>query len=150
LGNVLNTQIEESGASLSADGLSLSFHSNAASGGTELDIYLSTRASKLDPWSPAENLGSVINSVDHDLAPEIASDRLSLYFHSLRQKGSGATDIWRATRSDLNSAWNAPVALSLPVNTIRGEFGADLSKDAQTLYFGNDSNGSSDIWIAVP
>lgn len=151
LGNVINTVDLDSGADISADGLSLYFYSNTTSSSFGLnDIYVSTRATVVDPWGPPSNLGSLINTSVHEQAPEIASDGLSLYFHTNRSGGPGANNIWRSTRASTSASWSAPVVLDAPVNSSGDEFAPSLSSDWQSLYFTSDFGGNRDIWVATP
>ena len=114
------------------------------------DLYVSTRAATIDPWINPINLGAPINSTDFESAAEIASDGLSLYFHSTRAGGPGPINIWRATRARTGDTWDAPVVLSAPVNSGVDTVGPGLSNNAQILYFAADIGLSRDIWVAVP
>ena len=150
LGNVINTQFEESGPEISTDGSSLYFFSDVPGGFGLTDLYVSTRASELDPWEPAINLGSTVNSSESDAASDIASDGLTLYFHSGRPGGPGPLNIWRTTRTSVNDAWNIPEVLPAPVNSVTFELTPAVSDDWQTLYFASDIGGNRDIWRATP
>jgi len=150
MGNILNTASGEAGPSISDDGLSLYFHSDRASGLGSADLYVSTRAATVDAWGTPINLGATVNSTTFDVAPVIASDGLTLYFHTLRPGGVGAHDIWKTTRASVADPWGTPVALPTPVNSIEPETGPGLSDDWQTLYFASDVGGNRDIWEATP
>ena len=134
-------------AVLTFAGLSLFFHSDS-SGIT--DLYVSTRPSIVAAWGTPVNLGATVNSVLFDVAPEISSDGLSLYFHSTRAGGLGSHEIWRTTRTRVTNPWSTPVAMPAPVNTAVSDLAPSLSDDWQTLYFASDSGGNRDIWQAVP
>ena len=150
LGAVINSNFMELGPSISSDGLSLFFQSDAPGAGG-IDIFVSTRTTLADPWSPPVSLGALVNSTGDDGQPEIASDGLSLYFHSTRIGGPGAINIWRTTRTSINGAWAIPVVLPAPVNSTAIDAAPALSDDWQTLYFASDFGGASrDIFQAVP
>jgi len=149
LGTVINTQFEESGPAISADGLSLYFFSDRPGFGLD-DLYVSTRASKLDPWGPPANLGGIVNSAESDAAPDIASDGLTIYFHSGRPGGPGPLNIWKATRTSINDAWNTPELLPTPVNSATFELTPAVSNDWQTLYFTSGVGVNRKIWRATP
>ena len=147
----LNTAAAEAGPSLSDDGLSLYFHSDAAGGFGNTDIYVSTRASLAANWGAPVNLGTNVNSVDFDLAPDIASDGLSLYFHTTRTGGpGGAHDIWRSTRASTSDPWQAAQAVAAPVNSMVSDLAPSLSDDWQSIYYASDTGGNRDIWEANP
>jgi len=62
------------------------------------DIWMSTRATILDPWEEPVNLGPAINSSANEVEPAISPDGSNLYFSSTRQGGLGGNwgDIYQA------------------------------------------------------
>ena len=151
LGNIVNTASNEFAADIASDPRLLFFTSDKSGGLGGEDIYASQRATSQDPWQEPVNLGSNINSSDFDAAPQIASDMLSLYFHSERTGGSGANSIWRATRPTIDGIWGAPVLIPVPVNSVASDTDAGLSSDWKSLYFSSDFRdigGNQDIWLA--
>jgi Tol biopolymer transport system component len=60
-------------------------------GGT--DIWMTTRATKSDPWGEPVNLGPTINSSSNEDTLNISADGSTLYFDSNR---SGGWDLWQA------------------------------------------------------
>jgi len=154
LGNVVNTNLNESGADLNADGRLLFFQSdrtdvNAGGFGGD-DIYASNRATLTAAWEAPVNLGSNVNSTGSDSAPEAASDLLTLYFHSTRAGGAGSHNIWRATRATVNDIWGVPALVPAPVNSASKDVEPGLSTNWKTLYFASDFGGNTNIWIAEP
>jgi Tol biopolymer transport system component len=146
--SVLNSNTEDAGVTVSADGLTMAFHSNRVNG-ISGDLFTSTRTSTSDLWGAPISLGSIVNSSASDVAPSLSADGLSLYFHSSRP-GSQDFDIWHTSRTDLVSAWGAPVNLGSPINSSVGDVGPDISFDGGTLYFGSDRNGTSrDLYSAT-
>ena len=150
LGTVVNTSATESGPGIADDGLSLYFQSDRIGGLGVTDLYVATRATMVDLWDTPANLGASVNSAEFEVAPDIASDGLSLLFHSTRAGGEGFHDIWRATRANTSDPWNAPVNLGAPVNSPVPDTAPGLSDDWQTLYFSSDISGNRDIWEAHP
>ncbi len=70
------------------------------------DIWVSTRASTLDPWGTPENLGPVVNSNVVEGRPALSFDATALYFTSTRPGGCGPgpgdlQDLWVSTRTKL-------------------------------------------------
>jgi len=95
LGPIVNSSAFDWDPSISADGLMLFFWSYRPGGRGGADIWVTTRATKIDPWlAPVVNLGPT-NSSDHDTGPSISSDGLMLYFASDRPGGSGGQDLWQ-------------------------------------------------------
>lgn len=81
LGPVLNVDASDSDPTLSSDGCVLMFFSergNPASGGG--GIWMSTRATTDDTWSPPRSLGWAVNREPAERCPELSHDGRSLYF----------------------------------------------------------------------
>jgi len=144
-------------ASLSNDNLELYFSSTRPGGYGLQDIWVTTRDSKVGDWGDPVNLGPPINTSSGDLTPWITQDGLELYFSSDRPGGYGAVDIWVATRTSRNDAWNDPVNLGPLVNATAGDYYPCLSPDGLLLFFSDYDNpsfgfrpgghGQSDMWM---
>jgi len=63
------------------------------------DLWVSTRATTLDPWSTPVNLGPTVNSTAFDGAPALSFDGTTLYFFSERLGGLGKRDLYVTTRA---------------------------------------------------
>jgi hypothetical protein len=90
-----------------SDGLEMIFTSNrplVSPGPTgPLNLWVSTRASTLDPWSTPIKLGPQINTVYNDRGPALSFDGKTLYFASGRAPGDPVSnDLWMATRTKLH------------------------------------------------
>ena len=84
------------------DGLEVFFQSNRPGFGL-FDLWTATRRTVFDPWSAPINLGPLVNSIEGDGDPEIASDRETLYFGSNRPGGFGGNDLYMSTRTKFNA-----------------------------------------------
>lgn len=90
------------------------------SAGSE-DLWVSTRATTIDPWSPPLNLnlvnarlgGPPINSAAFDGAPALSFDGTELYFFSARPGGFGGNDLYVTTRARLHARSVEPPAAPL-------------------------------------
>jgi hypothetical protein len=93
------------------DGLEMFLTSNRPGGlGNGLNIWVSTRASTLDPWSTPVNLGAPINMDGfNDAASALSSDGNTMYFYSNRPGGYGMNDLWMSTRLGGGGGAAAPV-----------------------------------------
>ncbi|MEJ2703756.1 MAG: ankyrin repeat domain-containing protein [Sedimentisphaerales bacterium] len=97
LGPKVNGPYSDSAPSISADGLSLYFHSNRPGFGS-IDIWAATRKTKNDPWGVPANLGPRVNTSHAEYNPDISSDGSTLYFASNRPGSVGGNmDIWRVS-----------------------------------------------------
>ena len=90
----LNTPVEDSGPSLSSDGLALYFSSKRPSEGTS-DIWVATRPDRGSSFGVPLELDAV-NSPSDDLNVTLSPDGLELILSSNR---SGSYQLWRSLRS---------------------------------------------------
>jgi hypothetical protein len=98
----LNTTYTDYQPSIRKDGLEVIFASNRpGSSGIYPDLWVSTRDSTLDPWSPPENLGPLVNSTAYDFHPSLSFDGTTLFFASERPGGLGGADLYMSTRTKL-------------------------------------------------
>ena len=148
----VNTPALEGCPSLSPDGLSLYFASNRVGGFGGLDLYVSQRAKKHDPWGPAVNLGPTINTAGDEFCPTPLRDRHTLLFVSTRQDLAthcGGSDIYRSTLDD-GGIWSTPVNLGCSINSSADEASPSLvgGGDSRDLYFSSTRSGSSHVYFA--
>lgn len=133
---------------LTADELSVFFHSNRAAGLGGRDLWTATRLSLAEPFSAPTNITSV-NSINQEFGVSVSPDGLELYFGSNRAGGSGY-DIWRATRTTRSDEFSTPTNVT-NVNSSSVEYFPTLSNDRLSLYFTSNRLGGApgyDIWIA--
>ncbi|MCX5644030.1 MAG: hypothetical protein NTZ17_05005 [Phycisphaerae bacterium] len=92
----VNSPSHELEPALSANGLALVFCSDRGPNIGSFDLWMTTRKSRQDPWSPPVNLGPMVNSIGEDGSPAFAPDMRTLYFDSNRQGGFGDYDLYEA------------------------------------------------------
>jgi len=156
----INSRYNEAFPSLSADGLTLYFSDwyawNAA--GDRLggigghDLWMSTRASRNDPWAAPDNVGAPLNSGSHEISPTISHDGLTFIFASKRSGGRGDYDLWMSTRPTAESDWAAPVNMGPAVNSSAYDAEPCLSTDGLVLFFCSNRSGgmgSYDVWMTT-
>lgn len=131
---------------VSADGLTLYFHSSVVGG--DRNLWRATRASTDTAFEGATAL-TTLNSSQEDHVPWVSADGSTLLFASQRP-GLGSSDLWVATRTDtrfdfgnlrLLGGVNGPTWDSRPV----------LTEDGRWLYFCSarvGGKGQLDIWTA--
>lgn len=158
LGPPVSSASNDQGPFISRDGLSLYFVSNRAGGLGGQDIYVSHRATVVDPWGPPQNLDAPINTTSNDASPTLSTDGHLLYFHSNRTGGFGLNDLYVSRRKDKrdDSGWRAPENLGSEVNTPGNERGLTLFEDDETgtitVYFDSDRPGGLggvDIYVTT-
>jgi Tol biopolymer transport system component len=150
LGPPVNTSFNEGIPRISSDGLSLYFTSDRPGGFGERDLWVAKRTSTEDQWKPATNLGPTVNSSDHDWAPSISTDGLTLYFCSWKRPGGhGKFDIWRTVRPTVNDEWGTPENLGSPLNTPDEERMPWISTDGLEMYFARIGNSdTADLYVS--
>jgi Tol biopolymer transport system component len=134
------------GPSLSADGLTMYLAENT---GSDEDIYVATRSDRGIVFSAATSVPN-INSSDYDGTPFISSNGLTIYFYTERPGGLGIRDIMSASRSSVDSPFDAPTWLT-EVNSNATEHLPMLTQDELVIIFDSDrpgGEGDLDLWIA--
>ena len=146
----VNTTALEGCSMQSPDGLSLYFASNRPhSTGTDLDIYVSRRASIGDAWGVPENLGAPINTAANELCPTPVRGN-GLFFVSTKAGGYGAGDLYFA-RMNPAQGWTDPVNLGSGVNSALSEAAASFfeADGRGFLYFSSGgAANTSDIYVS--
>jgi hypothetical protein len=80
-------------------------------------------------------LVSELNSTASDAGASVRFDGLEFFFFSRRPGGSGASDLWTATRGTVVDLWSPPINLGALVNSVDLDFDPHLAADRETLYF---------------
>jgi hypothetical protein len=128
---------------ISRDGLELHFGAERPGGYGSMDLYMTTRASRNDPWGEAVNLGPKVNGPSFDAFSCVSPDGLELYFQSNRPGGLGGFDIYVSRRATAKDPWGDPENLGPVVNSEYDDVGLCLSPDGLLLFF-------QDLGGAVP
>ena len=146
LGPIVNSEYNDDGPSISADGLTLYFSSNRPGGYGETDLWVTTRATINGVWSKPVNLGRTVNSSLWEARPNISSDGLTLLFGSNQLDGSVLCDLYMTRRETTQGAWGTPVKLSSAVNSRDDEDWPCISADGRMLFFESDRPGGLGSW----
>ena len=129
LGLNVNSTEWDSQPSLSADGRTLYFTSTRRGGQGQEDIYVTT----LQPdgnWSPAQNVGTPVNTPGKDMAPFIHASGTTLYYVTDGLVGMGGLDVFRCEKG-AGTAWSEPRNLGYPLNTFENEASLFITSDNQ-------------------
>ena len=146
LGPIVNSEYEDYGPGISADGLSLYFSSNRPGTYGGPDLWVTMRTTVNDAWGEPVNLGPTVNSSLWEARPKLSTDGLTLLFGSNQLDGGDLTDIYMTTRETTQSAWGTPVKLGSSVNSPDDEDWPCISTDGRTLLFESDRPGGSGAW----
>ncbi len=115
LGYNVNGRTSETHASISRDGNTLYFTSDARGGYGSYDIYVSKLDEKGE-WGVPVNLGPGINTPFEEHTPFISSNDSILFFSSQGHATIGGIDVFY-TELGSDGHWGEPVNLGYPVNT---------------------------------
>jgi len=88
----------DAAVTIRADGRELMFWSPRVGGLGGVDLWVSTRQTVHDPWSPPVDLDAPLNSVSDDVTPSLSFDGRTLIFASNRP-GLGGNDLYMSTRT---------------------------------------------------
>jgi len=146
LGPIVNSQYDDDGPSISADGLSLYFSSNRPGSYGETDLWVTTRTTVNGDWGKPVNLGRTVNSSLWEAKPNISPDGLTLLFGSNQLDGSVLCDLYMTRRETTQGAWGTPVKLGSAVNSRDDEDWPCISADGRTLLFESDRPGGLGSW----
>jgi Tol biopolymer transport system component len=108
-------------------------------------------AQQFSPWSPAVNLGAVVNSSANEGCPFIAKSDLTLYVVSTRGDGFGGQDIYVSHRDSIYDAWGPLQNVGPGVNSAGNEMCPTLTIDGHRLYFVSDrpgGYGKQDLYLS--
>ena len=132
---------------LTADMLEIYFNSNR-SGNDE--IWKATRATTADAWSSI-GLVTELNSAARESDPEVAPDGLTIWFASERMGGSGADDLYMATRLSRAIPWSTPIRL-VPLCSNAADAGSTVGANGTRIIFWSTRSGGAggaDLYEAI-
>lgn len=142
----INTDFNETHASISADGKTIYFTSNRPGGYGGLDIY-SCSLNDSGAWADPVNLGKVVNSARNEDTPFITKDSQKLYFASEGHFNMGGYDVFKS-KNQTDGTWGKPQNLGYPVNTTDGNLFFYPHDNGESLYvsgFSPKGEGLKDI-----
>lgn len=132
-------EVASPGLWIAPNGLSLYYSiwpvDYGASGFGGVDLVVSTRASRNEPFGPFTNLGQGVNSDKYESAPSLTADELEIFFAvGTSPNGSMLWDIYHANRSSVSEPFGTAVRVT-NVSTDDNESSPSISYDGLTLYF---------------
>ncbi|MCB0571691.1 MAG: tetratricopeptide repeat protein, partial [Phaeodactylibacter sp.] len=125
--------------SVSADGTRLYFASNMPGGYGGADLYVSFLEN--GQWTPAVNLGPLVNTNGDELFPFI-TDNDKLFFSSNGHFGLGGQDLFCSHREE-DGSWEAPENLGFPINSEYDDFGIILEPGERSGFFTSNRPGGT-------
>ncbi len=137
LTGAVNSSNWDSQPSITCDNKAIFFSSNRKGGAGGADIWVSYWRN--DQWSPAENLGSTINTKHDEESPYISADGKTLFFASNGRVGLGDGDIYMSKLQE--TGWSEPINLGYPINTQFKEIGFSVTPDGKRAYLSSNRFG---------
>ena len=101
----------------------------------------------LGPWSAPTPIASLDDGYSYD-DPTLTDDLLEIYFNAVRPENLGGADIWRATRSAPDAAWEAP-SLVLELSSVGADNTPEISSDGLTIFIARTVAGNEDIFVST-
>ena len=136
----------ESQPTVSSDGKTIIFSSDRIGGYGKIDLYEINW--KNEEWTNLKNLGSAINSNEHEKSPYLHTDGKTLFFSSTNFPSLGGFDVFYSRRDSLGN-WQEPQNIGYPINTAADEISLFVSTDGNKAYFASnqlDGVGGWDIY----
>jgi outer membrane protein OmpA-like peptidoglycan-associated protein len=132
----INTEFNESHASLNKSKRKLYFVSDRPDGLGAKDIYYSNR-NQDGSWDKPVNLGKPVNSVYSENSPFITEDDKTLYFSSMGHATMGGYDIFYSSLLPTGQ-WSYPANLGFPLSTTSDDlYYFPFNNGKQALIAGN-------------
>jgi hypothetical protein len=141
-----STASNDNDPSVSADQLSLYFHSNRS--GATTDLFVATRASTSVPFGAAVPVTTLDLAKANEAHAYYRSAGAELWFVSDRDGGAGGFDIYVAKRTD--GGFAAPKRV-VELSSTAQDWQPQPSEDGLTMLFASDRDGGAgkmDLWLA--
>ena len=140
LGSLVNGRYDDWAPKVSSDGLAFIF---AVMRGKDTGEHLWTcsRQPSRQDWSRPVDLGPEVNGSGWNGGPFLSLDGQLLLFHSPREGGQGAYDLWMRQRVSSSGSWSKPVNLGPSVNSPVSEHLPFLSSNGRFMLFSSDRPG---------
>ena len=139
---------QEISASITADGNAIFFASTRSGGMGGSDLYVCRRLPNGN-WSPAQNLGTEINTPQNEDFPNISPDGNMLFFSSMGHTSMGGYDIFAAKWDEATQKFIGAKNIGFPINTPEDDMNFRLSSTGKYGYLSarkKDGFGDLDIY----
>ncbi|MEO1807027.1 MAG: OmpA family protein [Bacteroidota bacterium] len=142
LGRNINSKAWDSQPNISADGEYLFFVSNRNGGFGGTDIYVAFWDSTSKSFGPAQNLGPLINTPNHEVTPFFHRINSTLYFSSTGHLFNyGGYDIFKARQ--VGRSWEQPKNVGPLVNTLNNEYYFSIDGAGETIFYSKSEDDVS-------
>ncbi len=136
----INSDFNETSASISPDGRTIYFVSDRKWGFGGRDIWYCTQ-DELGNWGEAINMGKLINSPEDEEGVFIHPNGKMLFFSSKGHNSIGGYDIFMSVFDETTKTWAQPENLGAPINTPDDEIYFVLSASGKIGYYSSSMPG---------
>lgn len=156
VGNSINSEFEDYAPVLNQDETTMIFTSRRRDGNLNPNVFSDNKPyedifishKKNGQWTPAENIGEVINTEFHDSNLALSADGKRLFLYKDENNG----DIYESTLKD-DGTWTFPQPVSENINSVGfKENAVSISPDGSILFFSSDrpgGQGGIDIYYST-
>ncbi|MDP1745851.1 MAG: hypothetical protein Q8L90_09755, partial [Bacteroidota bacterium] len=147
----INSNDNETSASISPDGKTIYFVSNRKLGVGEKDIWYSTQENN-GIWGNAVNIGESINTDKDEESVFIHPNGNTLFFSSKGHTSIGGYDIFMSVLDSATGEWGTPKNLGRSINTTEDDMYFTLAANGKKGYYSSakpNGIGESDIYSVV-
>jgi hypothetical protein len=151
MGENINTNDVESGATLSPTGDTLYFASDRAGGLGGLDIWMAFRLPN-GTWGTPVNIGKPINTPNDEDFPHIMGDGVTFFFSSTGHNSMGGYDVFKTRLNTKTGKFAEPQNFGYPVNNTYDNFSIAMSRNFRYAYVSDvrkEGKGGMDIYRVV-
>ncbi len=144
----INSDENETSASISPDGKTIYFISDRAHGIGGKDIWYCTQNESGD-WNEAVNMGNLLNSSEAEESVFIHPNGKVLFFSSKGHNAIGGFDIYMSVFDETTQTWAKPENLGYPINSVGDEIYFVMQANGKTGYYASSmagGNGDLDIY----
>ncbi len=132
----INSDENETSASISPDGRTIYFVSDRKWGYGRRDIWYCTQ-DETGTWGEAVNMGKLINSPEDEEGVFMHPNGKVIFFSSTGHNSTGGFDIFMSVFDETSQAWTLPENLGTQVNTPENEIYFVLQANGKTGYYGS-------------
>lgn len=136
----INSDENETSASISPDGRTIYFVSDRKWGYGGRDIWYCTQ-NDTGVWGEAVNMGKLVNSAQDEEGVFIHPNGKVLFFSSKGHNSIGGYDIFMTAFDETTQDWTKPESLGSPVNTVGDDIYFVLQANGKIGYYASSKEG---------